>query len=359
MATRRPRAGLPIGLLVESSARHWRLQGWAVDCAASPACRLRRRTRVGRRLGRVVLQTGKLPVRHRDPYGLARISVGLVVLGTGCTVVAAPTQSADARVPPVNLWGVLLRSHVDDAGLVNYGALGEDARLHEHLKFLGNANPAGLANDKARLAFWINAYNALAIQGVLQTLPETQSEWPEYSVLDVKVPGVKQDGKAFFRGLRFAVGKRKYTLDEIEHEVLLQRSSWIAKDETFYRSVGVRTPDPRIHFALVCCAKGCPKLQREPYEASRVDSQLDDAIRRFARDHTRIRFDQDARVMHVSQLLDWYGKDLTDPRMSPYAGSVAKFLSRYVEDGGLMRSLAEDSWRTTYIEYDWKLNLQP
>jgi hypothetical protein len=183
-------------------------------------------------------------------------------------------------------------------------------------------------------------------------------EWPEYSVLDVDVPGVKQDGKGFFRGLRFVVGKRKYTLDEIEQAVLLQRPSWVTEDEPFYRSVGVGTPDPRIHFALVCCAKGCPKLQQEPYEASRVDSQMDDAIRRFARDHTRIRLDQDTRVMHVSRLLDWYGKDLTDPRMSPYAGSVVKFLSRYVEDGGLARSLAEDSWRTTYIEYDWKLNLQ-
>ena len=63
-------------------------------------------------------------------------------------------------------------------------------------------------------------------------------------------------------------------------------------------------------------------------------------------------------MMRVSKLLDWYSKDLTDPRMLPHAESVAKFLSRYVDDGDLARSLAQDTWKTTYIEYHWKLNLQ-
>lgn len=294
----------------------------------------------------------------RTTHGLASFSCALGVLATGCAIVAAPAPNAEAKVPPAELWGSLLQTHVDEHGLVNYYALKRDARFQEYLEYLANTNPAGLADDNARLAFWINAYNALAIQGVLQTLPESRSDWPQYSVLNVTVPGVEQRGKGFFIGLRFTVGKRPSTLDEIEQAVLLQRPSWITRDEAYYHSVGVGTPDPRIHFALVCCAKGCPKLRGEPYEASRIDSQLDDTVRRFARDSTRVRFDENARVMHVSQLLDWYSKDLTDPRMWPHAGSVAKFLARYVEDGDLARSLTQDPWKTTYIEYDWKLNLQ-
>ncbi len=295
---------------------------------------------------------------QRATHGLRRFFDRLTVPAAVCAAMVVPVQNAHAEPPPANLWGVLLQDHVDESGLVDYRALGRDGRFQEYLGYLENTDPASFANDKARLAFWINAYNALAIRGVLRTLPERPSDWAGYSVLDVVVPGVEQKGKGFFRGLRFVVGKREYTLDAIEQAVLLQRPSWVAKDEGFYRSVGMTSPDARIHFALVCCAKGCPVLRREPYDASRIDSQLDDAIRLFSRDRTRVRFDQNARVMRVSQLLDWYSEDLTDPRMLRHAGSVAKFLSRYVDDSDLARSLAVDSWKTVYIEYDWKLNLQ-
>jgi len=62
--------------------------------------------------------------------------------------------------------------------------------------------------------------------------------------------------------------------------------------------------------------------------------------------------------MHVSKLLDWYSKDLTDPNTSPHRESVAKFLSNNVDGETLARSLSNDVWTKTYIEYDWTLNLQ-
>jgi hypothetical protein len=62
--------------------------------------------------------------------------------------------------------------------------------------------------------------------------------------------------------------------------------------------------------------------------------------------------------MHVSRLLEWYRDDLTDPRFLPDGRSVAEFLSRYVDEGALARSLASQEWRTVYIDYDWKLNLR-
>jgi hypothetical protein len=251
-----------------------------------------------------------------------------------------------------------LEDHVDEAGLVDYGAVRKDIRFREYLYRLANTDPAGVGDAKARLAFWINAYNALAIQGVLETLPDDPAQWDDYSVLNVTVPGMKAEGKGFFVGLRFVVGGRRYTLDEIENAVLLQRPEWLEKHPEIYRSVGVRIPDPRIHFALVCCAKGCPRLRREPYDASKVDVQLDDAVRRFVRDQERANFKPSTHTMHVSQLLDWYRQDLTNRRFHPHAESVTKFLSRYVGDSELARSLAEDSWKTTYVEYDWKLNLQ-
>lgn len=278
--------------------------------------------------------------------------------------IPVPTSSAfstswNRRVFSHSLWSGVLSDHVDDSGLVDYGAVQSDARFQEYLFRLANTNPRELSDGNHRLAFWINAYNALAIQGVLFRFPKSRTSWSERSVLDVTVPGLQERGKGFFQGLRFNVGGRWYTLDEIEKAVLLRKPDWIQRDERLYREVGAGAPDSRVHFALVCAARGCVKLRREAYEGSRVNAQLDDAVRRFAADPSRASFDLSSRSMRVSQLLDWYRADMTSPRLSPHAKSVAAFLSRYVENGELARSLAEDEWKVGYIEYDWKLNVKP
>lgn len=256
------------------------------------------------------------------------------------------------------LWTEVLSEHVDGSGMVDYAAIGQDSRFREYLYRLANTNPAELPDSESRLAFWINAYNALAIQGVVETLPDDVRDWPAYSVLRVSVPGVREKGKGFFTGLRFVVGRRRYTLDEIEKAVILQNPSHTVNDKNHYRAVGPARPDPRVHFALVCCAKGCPKLRREPYAGSRLETQLAIAVKMFLRDPAKARFDAGRRTMHVSQLLDWYKSDFTDRRMSPSAPTVAAFLSRYVDDRDLAQSLANEKWSASYIDYDWKLNLQ-
>ncbi len=262
-----------------------------------------------------------------------------------------------------NLWSAVLARHVDESGLVDYAAIKKDDRFREYLYRLANTSPVGLADDGSpagdpRLAFWINAYNALVIQGVLETLPADSTRWKQYSVLEVDVPGVARRGKGFFVGLRFKVGQRRYNLDEIEKAVLLQGPPRDSGKVDLYRSVGPKKPDARVHFALVCAAKGCPKLWTKSYDGASIDRQLDQAARRFVRDPKRTVFDLTGRTVNVSQLADWYKEDFTSPGMSGHAGSVIEFLSRYVDDGELARSLSEEAWRIAYLDYDWKLNVR-
>jgi hypothetical protein len=252
-----------------------------------------------------------------------------------------------------DLWSDVLAKHVDEAGLVDYEAIGKDVRFLEYLYRLANTRPDRLRDTRARLAFWINAYNALVIQGVLTTLPEKRADWARYNVLELT-----KKGKGVFAGLRFVVGGRRYTLDEIEKGMLLQRPERVSKDPALYQGAGVETPDPRVHFGLVCAAKGCVKLRREAYEGTRINEQLDDAVRGFVHDPDRAVFDRARRIMRLSQLLDWYQRDFTDPRFSPHADSVGEFLAKYVDDDELARSLSAEPWKTTYIRYDWSLNLQ-
>jgi len=256
----------------------------------------------------------------------------------------------------VDLWAGVLADHVDADGLVDYAAIGKDRRFLEYLHRLAKTFAKDVGDGKARLAYWINAYNACAIYGMVRSLPEDRSKWDDFSPLAVKVPGVK--GHGFFVGLRFMVGGVRYTLDEMEKGVMLRRPGALPRGSIPDETLAPAGPDPRIHFALVCAAKGCPVLSRRPYRAGTVDAQLDEAVRTFAADTRRVVFHRSSRRLEVSQLLDWYGGDLTNPEHEPHAKSVPAFLARYVADEDLARLLRAERWKMTPIEYDWKVNLQ-
>ena len=254
------------------------------------------------------------------------------------------------------LWNNVLRNHVNELGLVDYDAVRSDRRFREYVYRIANTDPAGLADDDARLAFWINAYNALVIQSILETMSADRNQVAPHTVITLKVPGIKEAGKGFFAGLRSLVGQKRYTLDEIEKVVLLHQGERYQADRARIDSVGLRTPDPRIHFALVCGAKGCPRLRRVAYQGSIIDSQLDDAVKQFVK--TRVSFDTAARIVSVSELLNWYADDLTNRRYRPYASSVIAFLARYVDNEPLRKSLGTDLWVMRFTKYDWTLNRQ-
>lgn len=257
-----------------------------------------------------------------------------------------------------DLLDAALSTHVDTRGLVDYAGIARDRRFAEYLYRLAHTDPADLGSSQAKLAFWINAYNAFAIQGVVATLPDDRSTWARYSVLDVEEEGATERGKVFFTGLRFLAGGRRYTLDEIEKAVLLRHSAPAARDPSHYGAVGPDRADPRIHFALVCAARGCPVLRAGAYEANRIDMMLDEAVGRFVNDAQRTIFDKNTHTMRVSRLLDWYQADLTGERFTPRAESVILFLAPHVKDAGLARSLLGEPWKTEYLDYDWKLNVQ-
>ena len=136
------------------------------------------------------------------------------------------------------LEGHLTRGHLDTLRArplqaVDYAALKKDPRWKGVVRSLERSKPDALPSAEAKLAFWINAYNVLAIQTVL-------SNYPLDSIRDVgsffspvwKRQAGKIDGKAV-------------TLDQIEHQIL--------------RPMG----DPRIHAAIVCASRSCPSLRRE------------------------------------------------------------------------------------------------
>lgn len=219
----------------------------------------------------------------------------------------------------------LLERYVDD-GEIDYARWKAEAP-HEwdrFLDWLATADPSDWTIDERR-AFWINAYNARTIEGVLE-------RYPLDSVKDVGFLGGRIRG--FFSREEHPVAGEDRTLDEIEKEILLT--------EPLY--------DPRIHFALVCASRGCPKLRREPYRAGRLDTQFDFQARTYLNSPAGSRLVRNARVLQLSRIFDWYRDDFAEA-----AGSVRAYVARYLT-GPVREAALDGDVGLEHLEYDWSLN---
>ena len=271
---------------------------------------------------------------------MAALVVVLVAVGV---VVAQQLLMVQADGPEVATishanWDGALQTHVNDEGRVDYAGISQDARFTKYLSQLSETKAAALPNINDRLAFWINAYNALTIRAVLDTLPADRAAWPEYRIIEQKI-----DGESLWKGRAFDVGGERRTLDQIEHEILRKRD-------------GLR--DPRIHVALVCAARGCPRLWNRAFTGGKVREQLADAMRRFVNDPRQVSWDASANTMRASRILEWYGGDFTDPKFAPHAMTIGGFLADYANDTAWVAQLRDFKGKFAFNEYDWRLNIR-
>jgi hypothetical protein len=224
---------------------------------------------------------------------------------------AAPAQ-VDAAAQTT--YAGLLKAWVKD-GRVDYAGLAKKD-LPKLDAYLDAVAKASLPKERdARMAFYIDAYNALVIKSVIA------HERPR-SVLDVK---------GFFNADSFTVAGQKVTLDALEKQHL----NPFAKD-------------PRTHFVLVCGAVGCPILEGVPYTGSNLNARLDAATRRYLTSPTGARVQ--AGAVELSKIFDWYAGDFGG------AAGVLTFVRKHLPEA--QAQALGDSPRVGYIDYNWTLNQQ-
>ena len=245
---------------------------------------------------------------------------------------ASPARAGDATSgQPFDhehaAWTRLLQRFVRD-GLVDYRGLKTEAAgaLDAYLRDLASVTPAQYDTwtRNEQLAFWINAYNAYAIRLVLDHHP----------LRSIRSIGLLP-GAAFRKSFipMEPLRRRKLALDTIEHDILRGE---------FH--------EPRIHFAIVCASRSCPILRDEAYRGSELESQLDDAARRFVGDPRRNRFNAATRTFHASSIFMWFHEDFERS-----AGSLSSFLARYADEPAAGALRAGDV-RIDHLDYDWSLN---
>ena len=224
----------------------------------------------------------------------------------------------------------VLRGYVR-AGKVQYAPLCKDGRLKDSIAQLAGTNPDTLPDQNAKLAFWINAYNAYTIQAIC-------GRYPIKSINDLHggglVLGSIMNTTVWDRDF-VVINNKKMTLNHIEHKIVRP---------LFH--------DPRAHFALVCASKSCPALRFEAFEGNRLDEQLNDQGMLFFADPYRNRFDVPEKKATLSKILDWYSKDF-----GPDRKTVLLFVARFLPDdlAASIRSEPE-AWKISYLDYDWSLN---
>ena len=259
----------------------------------------------------------------------------------------AATASADSGAFSYERYASSLVRYVDDRGLVNYRSLkANSGDLDAFAASLSLVKPGEFDSwsGQQKIAFWINAYNALTLQAIMRNYPIKSSlvrsvVYPKNSIR--QIPGVWDQ-------LRFVVAGREMTLNEIEHGTLRAKFN-----------------EPRIHVALVCAAMSCPLLRSEPYIAENLDQQLDDQARTFLRSSHSLRINRSEATVYLSPIFKWFGEDFikTYGTSDKFVGksdserAVLNFISRHVSEAD-REFLLHARYKIEFLDYDWSLNEQ-
>ncbi|MDZ4152146.1 DUF547 domain-containing protein [Methylicorpusculum sp.] len=196
--------------------------------------------------------------------------------------------------------------------LVDYPGIKANGSLDKTYQTVSAFDPKLLHGRDEQLAFYINAYNILALKTVAD-------HWPVDSIKDV--------GSLFspvWDKPAGELGGKTVSLGEVEHKIL--------------RPMG----EPRIHLAIVCASVSCPDLRDEPYTAAKLSAQLDEQAKRFL-ENTGKGLIVDKDKIRVSQIFDWFEQDFAA------GGGVDAFIKHYRPD------LPDLKFKTN-IDYDWSVN---
>jgi len=224
-------------------------------------------------------------------------------------------------------WDTFLQAYVrsdqDGINRVKYGQVSEADRqsMQTYLATL-QAIRIHRYNRSEQLAFWINLYNALTVNVILE-------HYPVNSIRDIDIsPGFLADGP-WGKELATIEGEA-VSLNDIEHRIL--RPIW---------------KDPRIHYAINCASLGCPNLRKKAFKASTVNETLNQAARDFI-NHPRAVSIKDGELT-VSSIYSWFQEDFGENEQD-----VIRHLQRYARPD-LARQL-KNIESISDDEYNWQIN---
>ena len=212
----------------------------------------------------------------------------------------------------------ILKKYVNSDGMVNYESLKENRKnLDSYLEKTGAVAKADFEKwtEEEQLAFLINVYNAETLQLIID-------HYPVKSIKKIgPVIGTPWDVKSV------KLFGKETTLNFVEHRIM-------RKDYE----------EPRIHFAIVCAAMGCPPLRAEAFTAEALDEQLDAQAKVFLGQTKKNRVE--GKTLYLSSIFNWFGGDFKKD-----GKSVQDYVNPWFDED-------VSKLRIRYTDYDWSLNQQ-
>ena len=213
-----------------------------------------------------------------------------------------------------SIFDSLLQKNVDKTGRVDYQSLkNNETLLDNYLAYIQNNEPTKDWSSNKKKAFWINTYNAYTIKIIL-------NNYPLKSIRDIKI-----DGKTAWKIPFVKVGQKRYTLDQIEHEILRKKFN-----------------DPRIHVGINCASVSCPRLWNFAFTEDNIASSLDNLMKVFINDTSRNKISKNN--LELSEIFNWFSKDFIKN------GTIISYLNTYAAI-----KISEKA-SIKYLTYDWSLN---
>lgn len=213
-----------------------------------------------------------------------------------------------------SIFDSLLQKNVDKTGRVDYQSLkNNETLLDNYLAYIQNNEPTKDWSSNKKKAFWINTYNAYTIKIIL-------NNYPLKSIRDIKI-----DGETAWKIPFVKVGQKRYTLDQIEHEILRKKFN-----------------DPRIHVGINCASVSCPRLWNFAFTEDNIASSLDNLMKVFINDTTRNKISKNN--VALSEIFNWFSKDFIKN------GTIISYLNTYAAI-----KISEKA-SIKYLTYDWSLN---
>ena len=234
------------------------------------------------------------------------------------------SQLSNPYLEQLPKWASVLERFVDDQGRINFAALLEDrADLDAFVGAIEAVSPAAnpeLFDSRDQvLAYHANAYNALAMKGVIdRNIPKNFSTF------------FKRAG--FFKFRKVIIGGKTTDLHAYENKVI--------------RPIG----EARMHFVLNCMVRDCPRLPRTPFYASSMQADLTKAAVEFFTREKHTRVDNQAKKLHLSGIMKFYTKDYVP---SGKKQDLLAYVNQFRQDK------VPSDYKVSYIKYDWTINKQP
>jgi hypothetical protein len=196
-------------------------------------------------------------------------------------------------------------------------------------------------NQKQKLSFLINAYNAFTLKLIVDN-------WQEFTRGNAE--SIRDLGSLFtspWEKKFFTLFGEKHNLDDIEHEMI---RAWFK--------------EPRIHAALVCAAVSCPPLRNEAFVAETLTEQLDNQMQLFLADNSRneIIVNGQKGKASLSSIFKWYRGDFEKgdggfhslfDLLAAYSNALADSDDNPQAQQSVIQSA---DYPITFKDYDWRLN---